>query len=132
MRRHRKSIWTNVCAAICVSAAGGLLVMSLTTVLFSVLTYFLVRSMAFAKLFTLLSTAAGGFYGGYICGRYRRHRGIAEGMICGLLMFVILSLMGIAIVGEISGIKKLLLLTLFGAAGGVSGVNSKRPQKLMD
>lgn len=132
MRRHRKSIWKNGCTAICISAAGGLLVMLLTTVFFSVLTYFLVRSMAFAKLFTLVSTAAGGFYGGYICGRYRRHRGLAEGIICGLLMFVILSLMGIAIVGEITGIKKLLLLTLFGAAGGVSGVNSKRPQKLMD
>lgn len=132
MRRHRKSIWTNGCAAICISAAGGLLVMLLTTVFFSVLTYFLIKSMTFAKLFTLVSTAAGGFCGGYICGRYRRRRGLAEGIICGLVMFAVLSLLGITIGEGLIGIKKLLLLTLSGAAGGVSGVNSKRPQKLMD
>lgn len=32
--------------------------------------------------------------------------------------------------GTILGIKKLLLLSLTAAAGGVVGVNSKRPKKL--
>lgn len=132
MRRHRKSIWSGRCAGIGISAAAGLLVMVCVTVFFSMLTFFLIRSMNFAPLFTALSTVSGGFCGGYICGRYRRRNGLAEGLICGLVMYGALSLLGIASGGGLIGIKKLLLLSLSGAAGGVSGVNSKRPHKLMD
>ncbi len=132
MRRHRKSIWSGRCVGIGISAAAGLSVMVCMTVLFSMLTFFLIRSMNFASLFTALSTAAGGFCGGYICGKYRRRKGLAEGILCGFAMFTVLSLLGIMSGSGILGIKKLLLLTLSGAAGGVSGVNSKRPQKLMD
>lgn len=132
MRRHRKSMWTNKAAGICVSAAAGLGIMVIITAFFSVITYFLIGSMDFADIFSLLSAAAGGFYGAYICGKYRRRKGLAEGALCGFVIYMVLCLAGILVGTGAAGIKKLLLLTLSGAAGGVNGVNSKRPPKLMD
>ena len=47
-------------------------------------------------------------------------------------MYAVIAAAGVILLGEPAGIKKLLLLTVSGAAGGVSGVNSARPKKLMD
>lgn len=132
MRRHRKSIWLNGSAAIGISAAAGIAAMLLSTALFSAITYFLLGSMDFASVFSIISSVLGGYVSGNVCGRYRRRNGLAEGIICGFVIFVLISFCGIIVGSGISGIKKLLLLALSGAAGGVSGVNSKRPKNLMD
>lgn len=132
MRRHRKSIWLNGFAAVGISSAAGIGAMMLSTALFSAITYFFIGSMDFSAVFAAASTVLGGYISGRICGRYRRRSGLAEGALCGLAIYAVISLCGIISGIGISGIKKLLLLCISGAVGGVTGVNSKRPKNLMN
>ncbi|MCC8135638.1 MAG: hypothetical protein LIO40_03050, partial [Ruminococcus sp.] len=62
----------------------------------------------------------------------RRRRGLAEGLICGAVLYAVLVIVSIIAVGGLPHIKKLLLLAACCAAGGVVGVNSKRPKWLRD
>lgn len=130
MRRHRQSIWSGFVPSIAFSAFIGLFTALLCTALFAALTYFLMDSMEFSSFFSTASLACGAVAGGFICGRFRRRRGLLEGILCGVSMYAAMCILGLIGAGELPGIKKLLLLAFFCAAGGVSGVNSKRPKKL--
>lgn len=130
MRRHRRSIWTNCALSITVCAILGWLMITALTALFSAFTYYLMDSMALSRAFTVISICGGAFGGGYICGRFRRRRGLVEGLMCGAVMYLLLIIVGAAAVSGIPPIKKLLQLAVSCAAGGVTGVNSKRPKRL--
>ncbi|MBQ8296784.1 MAG: TIGR04086 family membrane protein [Ruminococcus sp.] len=130
MRRHHRSIWTNSGLSIALSAAAGVITSALCMMLFAAFTYYLMDSMAFSDFFGTASLAVGGLTGGYTCGRFRRRKGLAEGIICGAVMYAAIGIIGLAAARELLSIKKLLLLAAFSAAGGVSGVNSKRPKNL--
>lgn len=130
MHQHRKSIWTNLVLSILISAATGLCTVLVCTALFSAFTYSLMDSMEFSGFFSVVSLICGAASGGYVCGRFRRRRGLAEGFICGVVIYVAMCVLGLVCAGELPGIKRLLLLTAFCAAGGVIGVNSKRPKRL--
>lgn len=132
MRRNRKSIWTRGAAALVFSAAIGLAVMLGCTAVFAAFTYFLMDNMAFGSFFTSAAICVGAISGSFLCGRYRRKRGLLEGIICGLIMYAVLSGFGIVLGSGFQGIKSLLRLTVSGAVGGVTGVNSKRPKRLRD
>lgn len=132
MRRHRESLWTNCAAGIGISSLAGAAVTGAVTVISAVLIYFILGDIRLVKWFTAAALIMGGYSGGYICGRYRRHRGITEGAVCGICIYALLLAAGLVLTGSAPGIKKLLLLTVSGAAGGAFGVNSKRPSKLMD
>ena len=83
----------------------------------------------------VLATAAivlSGFSGAFLCGKYRRKHGIAEGTLCGIIIFALITVISVVITDNIPDLKKLVLLALSGAVGGVCGVNSKRPDKLMN
>lgn len=130
MRRRYRSIWTNTTLSVMISAAAGLAAAFVCMVIFAAFTYFLMDSMEFAGFFGSTAIAAGSLAGGFLCGRYRRRRGIAEGLLCGFVIYAAASLIGIIAAGSPLGIKKLLLSAAFAAIGGVSGVNSKRPKHL--
>lgn len=131
-RSHYHSVWTNRNMRILLPVFGGLIVMISCTVAFSGFTFFLMDSMELNNFFSLTALSVGAFSSGHICGRFRRKRGLSKGILCGAMMWLILSLFGITFgLGALS-IKKLLLLAVFGAAGGAVGVNTKRPKKLMD
>lgn len=130
MRRHRQSLWTNTFFSFAVPVSAGIICIILCSVIFSMLAFFVFKNMMFAVIFTVLSLFAGGFASGYICGKYRRHRGLIDGVICGMVLYALFFAVG-AFAGEFTDIKKMLLLVVAGAIGGVSGVNSKRPKKLM-
>lgn len=98
----------------------------------SALSYYVLGSVQYIGLFASVSAAVGGYSAGYICGRYRRRRGLIDGILCGALMYAAAAAAEICVAGAPTDIKKLLLLTAVGAAGGVSGVNSKRPKSLTD
>lgn len=132
MRRHHQSIWTNSRLSITMAAGIGLAVVLLFTMFFSAIIYFLMDDMSFADFSSTVSLSVGAILGGYICGRFRRKRGLIEGIICGAVMYTALSIAGIVANTGILDIKKLLLLMAFCAAGGVSGVNSKRPKNYRD
>ncbi len=130
MRRRQRSIWTNTALSVMISSAAGLAAALMCMALFAAFTYFMMDSMEFSDFFGSTAIAAGSLFGGYICGRYRRRRGIAEGTLCGIVMYAAGSVIGIIAAGSPLGIKKLLLSAVFAAIGGVSGVNSKRPRNL--
>lgn len=130
MRRHRKSIWSDFGSSIAFSAFIGIFTALLCTALFAAFTYFLMDSMEFSGFFSSASLACGSVAGGCICGRFRRRRGMFEGILCGSSIYAAMCVLGLMGAGELPGIKKLLLLLFFSAAGGVAGVNSKRPKKL--
>ena len=117
---------------------GILLTAVLSTVLtaggsavFALVMYIFFDDLRLAGLLSTAACAAGSFFGSYIGGKYRRRRGLAGGIASGALMWCIFAAVSLCITGSVTGIMKLILLTASGGAGGVSGVNSKRPEKLM-
>lgn len=131
MGRHRQSLWTNTLFSFAVPIAAGAVCTGSCCIFFSALTFFILGTMQFTGVFTAVSAAAGGFVSGYICGKYRRRRGLADGMICGGVLSLILTAAAMAVFGDLPEVWKLILLIVSGAVGGVVGVNSKRPKKLM-
>lgn len=132
MRRHRHSIWTKGCLSIAISVVVGICIVFLCTAVFSVFTFFLMDSMEFKAFFSTAAFIVGAFFCGYMCGRFRRKRGLVEGIQCGILMYTIVSIIGVIAGKGILSLEKLLILIAFCALGGVIGVNSKRPKKLME
>lgn len=132
MRKHRRSIWTNAASGISLSALFGIICSLVTTMLFSLMILKLIGNMQLAEWFNAASCVSGSYAGAYFNGKHRRKRGLAEGIICGLLIYAVLSAAALLLAGNMTSIKKLLLLTASGGAGGVYGVNSKRPKNLMN
>lgn len=132
MRKNKKSLWCSAPLSIMVSVAAGLAVSSALTLVFSAAILLFLKDMGLTGVFSALSLTAGSFTGSYICGRYRRHRGALNGIICGAVIFLLLSAAGLAFTYETAGIKKFLLLAVSGCTGGIYGVNSKRPASARD
>lgn len=132
MRRHRQSIWTNSLLSTAAGVACGFLCMFLMTAAAAIIIYFVIGNMRPVRFFTGAALGTGAYIGAYILGKYRRRKGLISGAVCGIIMYAVLLTAAAAILGEFTGIKKLLLLTASAAAGGVMGVNSKRPKNLRD
>lgn len=132
MRRHRKSLWEKALHSIILSAAAGSAVTLTCSAAFSAFTLFFMDDMDSLGFFSSFALAAGALSAGYTCGRHRRRKGIAEGLLCGMLIYAVIAVSGLVLSAELPGIKKLLLTAFFSAAGGVYGVNSKRPKGLTD
>lgn len=83
------------------------------------------------SVLSVLTSAAlcvGSYFGGYIAAKRRRQSGLLMGMLCGLMMFGVIfagSYIFAGAAGGFSGSAKLVMTLLFGAAGGIIGVNSK-------
>ena len=80
---------------------------------------------------SIAAASVGSFCGGYISARLNKSLGMAAGTVCGGIMFVLLAGLGL-ITGGTAGLVTLLrlaLMLLFGAAGGVLGVNKRRKRK---
>ena len=132
MRRHRQSRWSNKVLSIGMAVICGGAAMVLSVALLSALSFYIIGSIQFIGFFAMLSIAVGGFVAGYIYGKFRRRQGLIGGVICGAVLFVAIIIAGIFIFGSPGDIRKLLLLSIAGIAGGVTGVNSKRPKGLTD
>ncbi len=130
MRRHRPSLWSNTFFSFAASSAVGIAVTVICCIIFSLLTFFVLKTMMFLPHFSVISLFCGGVAAGGICGKFRRRRGLIDGIICGCILSAVV-IAASAAVGGFPDIKKLLLLIAAGAVGGVMGVNSKRPKNLM-
>ena len=126
MRLFQKRFAGLVAAALLGTAvtAACLAVMALVMCIF-------LESMQLSRLLSTAACAAGSFFGSYTGGKYRRRKGLVGGIICGGVMWCIFLAVSLVFTGNITGIRKLLLLVVFSGAGGVSGVNSERPRHLM-
>lgn len=75
----------------------------------------------------LIADAAGAFIGAYLGAVINKSSGLIIGLVCGFLLFIILLVIGLG-TGETIGILtplRLIVLLLFGALGGIKGVNKK-------
>ena len=128
---HRRHSRTFRYSGIIIPTAAGIVTAAVMTVILALISLRFLDDMRFSGALTSASCAAGSFSGAYIGGKYRRRKGLICGTLCGLMMYAIFSAAGLLLTGSPAGIKKLLLLTVSGASGGVCGVNSKRPKHLM-
>lgn len=128
-RRHSRSFRHS---GILIPTAAGIVTASVITVLLALISLRFLDDMRFSGALTSAACASGSFTGAYLGGKYRRRKGLVRGTLCGLMMYTVFSAAGLILTGSPSGIKKLLLLTVSGASGGVCGVNSKRPGHLME
>ena len=126
-RRGRRSLREFMAEHLLSAAAAGALCGGVCSIAAAALTsavvYYAIGSIALEGLTDTVNILAGGFCGGCVFGSAGRRRGLAGGAVTGLMMYILLSAAGIAFAGAIPGIRKLLLLVLSGAAGGVCGVN---------
>ena len=83
MRRHRQSLWTNIFFSFAVPVSAGAVCIVLCIAFFSAITFFVLKSIQFQNVFIMVSLIAGGVVSGQICGKYRRKRGLIDGIICG-------------------------------------------------
>ncbi|MDE6774870.1 MAG: TIGR04086 family membrane protein [Ruminococcus sp.] len=130
MKRYHKNLWENTVFGFTISVLFGIFCMILSSIVFSALSLFLMQSMQFVNFLTVVSLMIGGYFSGFICGRYRRKHGFIDGAVCGIIIYILL-ISGGMICSVFPLKEKLLLLMIAGAVGGVVGVNSKRPEKLM-
>ena len=119
-------IWCKKRWGVLLSAVSGAVCTAAAILLFSAVSRFMLDSMVFLRIMSLMSLVTGGLIGGYSCGKLRRRRGLAEGAAVGGLMYMMLLTVSLCISGHIPALMKLMILVLSGGAGGVSGVNSKR------
>lgn len=132
MRRHRQSLWTHSKLSLAVSSLLGIFFLIVTAVLISGFAFFFISDFRLLRLISLIPVFIGAFSGGFICGKYRRHKGMLSGIKCGIVIYALISAAGIILTGKPTHIGKLLFLVIAGAMGGIMGVNSKHPKKLMD
>lgn len=130
MRKRERCIWSNGLISMAIAVLSGLCCTLAAAAFFSCLIFFVLRDMGLASALAGAALAVGAYTGAYIHGKYRRHKGLISGILCGIIMYAVIWGCGLYFTGAFAGIKKLLLLALFGAAGGVAGVNSKRPASL--
>jgi putative membrane protein (TIGR04086 family) len=130
MRRYRKSIWDSFIKSVLLCAVSGVTVFMCCLVISAAFTYFFMDDMEMNNIFFSVSFAFGSFCGGHICGRYRRRNGLAEGFICGLIIYIIATVTGIIIFSRSARSIVLVYALIFSTSGGVTGVNTKRPRNL--
>lgn len=132
MRRHRQSLWTNSRLSLAVSSLIGIFFLLIAAVLISGFALLFISDFRLLRLISLIPVFTGAFSGAFICGKYRRRKGLLSGIVCGIIIYALISAAGAIFTGRLTRISKLLLLVTAGAMGGITGVNSKRPKNLRD
>lgn len=132
MRRHRKSVWTNNIISLTIAVLAGIALIFIIALLSAVVMYCILGDVKVSGVFSLISITVGTYASTYFCGKYRRKHGLAGGIMCGVIIYTVIAICGAVFLGEFTGVKKLLLLTVSGATGGVTGVNSKRPENFTE
>lgn len=131
MRKNKSEIWTNLYIWAVLCAFAGIVICFIVLFLFSVLLYNTTDVIKSFTVFSVMSLCAGSFSGGYFCGLFRRKNGLYEGFFCGFIIYIILLAAGCIFFrtfGNLMSIRKFLICIIFSAAGGVIGVNRKRPR----
>lgn len=80
----------------------------------------------------IIASALGAFSSGYICSRINGERGFVLGLVCGLVIFALLFITGIAFVpsgGQSMAFIKLFAILVGAALGGIIGVNKRKKIK---
>lgn len=130
MHKRRASLWTNIIFSVLISAVVGVCVSLAFTFLSALFVMFLMDSLQYISFFSYTALILGGASAGFICGKRRRRKGLKEGVLCGAVVYLLIFIGGVIFSSTVFSFKKLLLLAVTGAMGGVMGVNSKRPDNM--
>ena len=131
MRKNKSEVWTNLYIWSVLCALAGLFICFAILFLFSVLLYNTTDVIKSFTVFSAISLSAGSFSGGYSCGLFRRKNGLYEGFFCGFIIYIFLLTAGCIFFhtfGNLMSIRKFLICIISSSAGGVIGVNHKRPK----
>ena len=110
------------------SAGWGILIILIAVLLFS---YVLTKIDVPESVVSVVTAAAlciGAYAGGFIGAKRNRRNGLLMGLVCGGLIFIVLFLFSVFFAKSTEGLSggaKLFMVLLFGAVGGIVGVNSK-------
>ena len=121
--RKRTTAAGTLLGAVCGSAA--------VFVIIAVTGFVMVHIDVSDSVLSVLTSAAlcvGAYFGGYTAARRRKQSGLLMGTLCGLMMFGVIfagSFFFAGTAGGFSGSAKLVMTLVFGAVGGIVGVNSK-------
>lgn len=104
-------------------------------ILFALAMSFYILPTNSATIVASLSIAIGSFLGGFFASKKLAKKGLIIGSLCGIVMFLIFTLIGIASFGNAPGASTLIRLLIFttsGAIGGIIGVGNSDKRKIID
>lgn len=130
MHRQRQSLWTNIVLSVLFSAFAGAIIAVAFIAVFSLFVFFFMDSLQYISFFSTTALVVGASAAGFICGKRRRRNGLKEGILCGAVIYLLILIGGVILCSTAVSFKKLILLAVAGAIGGVMGVNSKRPDNM--
>ncbi len=80
------------------------------------------------SIISVISISFGAFIGGYTAGFKKRKNGLTTGIVAGIITYILVMIIGALISNftEFSFLTKLIIMIIFGAIGGVLGVNAKK------
>lgn len=113
----------------------GIMVTILLFVLFALAMSFYILPINSASIVSSISLAVGAFCGGFFSAKKLTKNGIIIGSLCGVIMFLLFSLIGIIAFGTAPGTSTLIRLLIFitsGAIGGIIGVGNADKRKIID
>ena len=87
-----------------------------------------------ASVVASIAIAAGSFFGGISAAKKLGKNGLVIGAICGFLLFIILTLIGVAAFKSAPGtstVIRLLIFVVSGAIGGIIGVSGNDKRKIV-
>lgn len=118
---------------------GGLIIGTVITLLlfmiFALAMSFYVLPTNSATIVASISITSGSFLGGFFAAKKLTKKGLIVGTLCGLAMFLLFTLIGIAAFGNAPGTStfiRLLIFTTSGAIGGIIGVGNSDNRKIID
>lgn len=112
----------------------GLIVTAMLFVLFALGMSFYILPTNSANLVASISLTVGSFCGGFFAAKKLGKNGLIIGALCGLVTFLLFTLIGIAAFGNAPGTSTLIRLLIFvtsGAIGGIIGVGNTDKRKIV-
>lgn len=112
----------------------GLIVIALLFVLFAFGMSFFILPTSSATITASLSVAIGTFFGGFTAAKRLAKKGIIIGALCGVAMFLIFTVIGMAAFKSAPSTGTLIKLLIFvtsGAIGGIIGVGNADKRKIL-
>ena len=120
--------------AISTGTVLGITVTLCLFVLLALIMSFSILPTSSAGIVSSIAIAVGSFFGGLSTAKKLGKNGLIIGAICGFLLFILLTLIGIAAFKSAPGSSTLIRLLIFvtsGAIGGIIGVGNSDKRKIV-
>lgn len=129
---EKQKRWVDYLRPMLISCGVGIAVTAVMLFLFALLLS--VRDLPHGAIEPMATVAMilGAMTAGFTCSRLCKEKGLLLGMLCGLILFGVLTLGGMTVSDDGLGVAawlRLAILTLSGGIGGVFGVNLRLKRK---